>query len=225
MAPKYTGQVVSPGIVGKDAEGTANRAWQVDAALWRTVDDTDIEGRYISKDSIPLHQDLHIGGGADELDGDNLDIDWNPTNYTPDATPPEAANVDTLAAHLAGIDTALGVASGGTSTVSVYEGRHSTSSASYITVARVVINFDRLQTGTPEITWDQVTAPGAPGASVRLRNVTDGSNIFESTGIVTTGIKTETLTLSTGIKLCAFQHHDGGGTGTSRIQGVTLQIG
>ena len=38
--------------------------------------------------------------------GDHLDIDFTPTNYTPDATPAEAADVDDLAAHLAGIDTA-----------------------------------------------------------------------------------------------------------------------
>ncbi len=38
------------------------------------------------------------------LDGDHLDIDFTPSNYTPDATPSEAADVDDLAAHLKGID-------------------------------------------------------------------------------------------------------------------------
>jgi len=47
------------------------------------------------------------------LDGDHLDVDFTPTNYTPDATPAEAADVDDLAAHLQGIDTALGTAGGG----------------------------------------------------------------------------------------------------------------
>lgn len=46
--------------------------------------------------------------GADELDGDHLDIDMTPTAYVPDTTPAEAANVDDLAAHLYGIDVALG---------------------------------------------------------------------------------------------------------------------
>lgn len=42
------------------------------------------------------------------VDGDQLDITWNPTNYVPDATIAEAADVDDLSAHLKGIDTLLG---------------------------------------------------------------------------------------------------------------------
>lgn len=38
------------------------------------------------------------------LDGDHVDIDFTPTNYTPSTTPGEAADADDLAAHLAGID-------------------------------------------------------------------------------------------------------------------------
>jgi len=47
------------------------------------------------------------------LDGDKLDIDFTPSNYTPSATPAEADDVDDLAAHLQGIDTALASAGGG----------------------------------------------------------------------------------------------------------------
>jgi hypothetical protein len=54
------------------------------------------------------HASDHITGGADEIDGDKLDIDWNPTNYTPSTTPTEADNVDNLTAHLYGIDQILG---------------------------------------------------------------------------------------------------------------------
>ena len=41
------------------------------------------------------------------LDGDQIDIDWNPTYYTPDTTPAEADDADDLSAHLYGIDQAL----------------------------------------------------------------------------------------------------------------------
>jgi hypothetical protein len=42
------------------------------------------------------------------LDGDQLDIDFTPTNYTPDAvSPAEADDADDLTAHLQGIDTKL----------------------------------------------------------------------------------------------------------------------
>jgi len=48
-----------------------------------------------------------ITAGAFEIDGDKLDIDWNPSNYTPATTPAEASSVDNLTAHLYGIDQAL----------------------------------------------------------------------------------------------------------------------
>ena len=54
------------------------------------------------------HDATHITSGSDEIDGDKLDIDFTPTNYSPDITPAEADHVDNLAAHLAGIDNALG---------------------------------------------------------------------------------------------------------------------
>lgn len=47
-------------------------------------------------------------GDGGSLDGDKLDIDWNPSNYTPDATIAEADDVDDLSAHLKGIDDELG---------------------------------------------------------------------------------------------------------------------
>lgn len=54
------------------------------------------------------HASSHITGGGDEIDGDQLDIDWNPTNYTPSTSPTEATSVDHLTAHLYGIDDLLG---------------------------------------------------------------------------------------------------------------------
>lgn len=53
------------------------------------------------------HASTHITGAADEVDGDKIDIDWNPSNYTPATTPAEVDNVDNLVAHLYGIDQAL----------------------------------------------------------------------------------------------------------------------
>lgn len=53
------------------------------------------------------HASTHISGGSDELDGDQLDIDWNPTNYTPNTAPTQVTSADHLTAHLAGIDDAF----------------------------------------------------------------------------------------------------------------------
>lgn len=55
-----------------------------------------------------------VGVDVTALDGDHLDVDFTPSNYTPDAAPAEAADADDLAAHLKGIDTALGTVTGET---------------------------------------------------------------------------------------------------------------
>jgi len=54
------------------------------------------------------HAARHERAGAAEIDGDHLDIDWNPTYSVPATTPSEAANVNDLTAHLYGLDIALG---------------------------------------------------------------------------------------------------------------------
>lgn len=54
------------------------------------------------------HKATHITAGSDEIDGDKLDIDWDPTNYTPSTSPTEADSADNLTAHLYGIDQEIG---------------------------------------------------------------------------------------------------------------------
>lgn len=54
------------------------------------------------------HASRHVDGGADEIDGDTLDVDFTPSNYTPDAGAAEANDVDDLAAHLKGVDDQFG---------------------------------------------------------------------------------------------------------------------
>ena len=57
---------------------------------------------------VSSHASDHETGGTDEIDGDKLDIDYTPTNYTPSTLPTEADNVDNLTAHLYGINSELG---------------------------------------------------------------------------------------------------------------------
>ncbi len=59
------------------------------------------------------HAATHISAGTDEIDGDRLDIDFVPSNYTRDTSPSEVTLVVELTAHLKGIDTAI-AASGST---------------------------------------------------------------------------------------------------------------
>ncbi len=62
------------------------------------------------------HKARHIRGGADEMDGDVLDIDYVPANYTRDVSAPQVTNVEELTAHLKGLDVALLAAGGGLAT-------------------------------------------------------------------------------------------------------------
>jgi hypothetical protein len=57
-----------------------------------------------------LHAPEHLTGQDDEMDGDKLDVDYTPTNYTPDDSPAEADHLDNLTSHLKGIDDALSTA-------------------------------------------------------------------------------------------------------------------
>lgn len=53
------------------------------------------------------HAGTHEIGGSDEIDGDQLDIDFTPTYYSPTVVSP-ATDVNDLTAHLKGIDTLIG---------------------------------------------------------------------------------------------------------------------
>lgn len=53
------------------------------------------------------HASGHITGAGDEIDGDKLNIDFTPSNYTPTTAPAEATDLDDLTAHLAGLDNSL----------------------------------------------------------------------------------------------------------------------
>lgn len=53
------------------------------------------------------HAATHLAGGGDEVDGDRLDVDWAPSRYVRDSSPPEAVSGSNLTAHLKGIDNAL----------------------------------------------------------------------------------------------------------------------
>lgn len=56
---------------------------------------------------VATHASTHITSGTDEMDGDQLDIDFSPSNYTPATTPSEVTSLDHLTSHLYGIDQEL----------------------------------------------------------------------------------------------------------------------
>lgn len=55
------------------------------------------------------HAATHIRGGADQVDGDLIDVDYSPTNYTRTSGANGTTSTEELTSHLTGIDTALGL--------------------------------------------------------------------------------------------------------------------
>lgn len=94
------------------------------------------------------HASTHVRSGTDPVDGDLVDIDYVPTNYTRTLTPP-TTSLEELTSHLRGIDLALGAA-GGAATAIVSWGVASVSAS---TATRFLLP-----------SWDAGMAPLSPVA-------------------------------------------------------------
>ena len=81
-----------------------------------------------------------LSGGAAEIDGDKIDIDYTPTNYTPDTTPSEVDNASELTAHLAGIDNALAGLTGEEITQEMHTVTAAEVTAGYFSLANTPVN-------------------------------------------------------------------------------------
>jgi len=122
----------SQGSLGEDSQGifvnlgtTSDKAASGQDARFPTADEkaalvgtdgsasgsnkyvTDSDARLTDSRSPSSHASSHSRSGSDPIDGDTIDIDWNPSNYTPSTNPTEVTNEDELTAHLYGIDQAL----------------------------------------------------------------------------------------------------------------------
>lgn len=103
------------------------------------------------------HASKHISGGADQIDGDQLDVDYVPTNYTRTTASPYSSSTEHLTSHLKGIDDAIGtLASAGFSeiTPSVSTSQNDWSPSSWTGATHVLVNC----TGASTITGLSATA-------------------------------------------------------------------
>jgi len=72
---------------------------------------------------VSAHASRHIQGGADEIDGDQVDVDVVFTNVVADTSPPEVTDSNHLGAILKGIDNSLtGMGSGVSATITTDSG-------------------------------------------------------------------------------------------------------
>lgn len=69
----------------------------------------DANTAWVGVESTPAaHAATHVEGGTDVIDGDQISIDFVPSNYVRDSSIPEATSDTQLAAHLKGIDDLMG---------------------------------------------------------------------------------------------------------------------
>lgn len=115
-----------------------------------------------------------LSGGAAEIDGDKIDIDYTPSNYTPDTTHPEAGNAAELTAHLAGIDNALAGLSGERITQEMHTVTAAEVASGYFSLANTPVNAQAVRMtvlgGPMQVNKQTVGATGASGDFDVLNN-------------------------------------------------------
>jgi hypothetical protein len=127
-----------------------------------------------------------ISGGSAEVDGDKIDIDYSPTNYTPDTTPAEVDSAEELSAHLAGIDNALA----GISTENIVQEMHTVTAgevtAGYFSLANTPVNAQSVRmtvVGGPMQNNNQVV--GATGVTPDFDVLNDTEIYINNNGSAT----------------------------------------
>jgi len=78
----------------------------------RTITMIDADVTIVGTSNTQTLTNKTIDPASNTIDGDVLDITFTPSNYTPDASPAEASDVDDLAAHLKGIDSQFAAVAG-----------------------------------------------------------------------------------------------------------------
>jgi hypothetical protein len=108
-----------------------------------------------------------LSGGAAEIDGDKIDIDYTPSNYTPDTTHAEASNASELTAHLAGIDNALAGLSGEQITQEMHTVTAADVATGYFTLGNTPVNAQSVRMtvlgGPMQVNNQTVGTTGASG--------------------------------------------------------------
>lgn len=76
--------------------------------------------------SADTHASRHIRSGADPIDGDLIDVDYSPTNYTRSSGANGTTSTEELTSHLTGIDTTLGTTLTQAKTITYWGGQTQT---------------------------------------------------------------------------------------------------
>lgn len=117
-----------------------------------------------------VHGSRHIAGGADEIDGDRLHINYNPTYYTPVTGTPEVSLNEELTAHLAGLDESQNVTKKSIQTVGTTS--YSLQLTDYTILANPATTGDTVTINLP-------TAANANRQIFNIKNIGLGNTIID----------------------------------------------
>jgi len=129
----------------------------------------DIENvNLVDNVDVSNHSSRHILSGSDEIDGDQIAIDYNPSNYIPDFSITEATSSKHLSAHLAGIDNSLtSITFGSNFNYSESSGSFSTTSNTFQRAHRM--NVPDIPTGLYRIGWNYFWRIGTTSQNIIVR--------------------------------------------------------
>jgi microcystin-dependent protein len=133
--------------------------------------------------STIAHAARHIRGGADIIDGDRVQVDYVPANYTRNSAASGAgANTD-LTAHLGGIDQLFGPWSSWTTyTIGGFTTGNATKEGKYLQMGKVVAFWTRTTLGSTSAVTGQLTISVPVAASTSHNGVFKGHFFDSGTG-------------------------------------------
>jgi len=126
-----------------------------------------------------LHTSAHIRAGDDIIDGDRLTVSFVPTNYTRDAAQAEAGDATDLTAHLAGVNTALGLRA---TTASLNDHLTDTTDAHDASAVSVVATPTNYTAGAAQVESHLAGVDTALGLRVSTTTFNDHSERHEAGG-------------------------------------------
>ena len=187
-----------------------------------TVAHSSTSGRTANDHHAQLHEATHDRGAADEIDGDVIDITFNPTNYVPDVTPSEVTHADELSAHLKGIDNLIRDKSYnvGSFVVASADTARSEAGDAYVKVKEIQVFMG----GTITCTWDQLSTVNGQNVKARvyIGGVATGAekNVF----LTSYATQTDNITVSAGDLVQLYIHGITSGSSTCSIRNFRINV-
>ena len=214
--------------IDRAQEGTSAQAWATASLFELRLTTGGI-------DALKGHEADHIAGGSAEIDGDQIDIDFDPDYYTPASMPGEVSSSATVTGHFYGIDQAVKPATltstGVVELATTTEAQAGTDTGRAVTpsgLAAAVQQQSWMQADSLYIGTDKIRARDSDGLSLEDDgghglHIEDGGDISIDEALSVTGALTVTGTTElSGATVASATITAGSGTGITVDKAGTL---